>query len=252
MTRRNLARLGCWWRKFSAPNPEARAMIHSMGFYEREIGFYREFAADCPVRTPMCYFGGIEMESGASLLLLEDLSWIHNLRSAGGFVDEAELVVQEIGRLHAAWWGDALLDKTPWLQRKGMMTPHQAPLVFTRNWERFLDKLSIPVTEELISAGALCARCLPAVAVSMHTEPPRTLIYNDLQGDNFLVAGDGEPLLAIVDWQLAVRAARQRRRPARPRLGPLPRRLSRHSCVPSSRGSTIADLPLSVDRAGPD
>jgi hypothetical protein len=25
--------------KFSAPNPEARAMAHSMGFYEREIGF---------------------------------------------------------------------------------------------------------------------------------------------------------------------------------------------------------------------
>ena len=27
--------------KFSAPNPKARAMIHSMGFDEREIGFYR-------------------------------------------------------------------------------------------------------------------------------------------------------------------------------------------------------------------
>ncbi len=43
-----------------------------MGFYEREIGFYREFAADCPVRKPRCYFGEVEMDSGASLLLLED------------------------------------------------------------------------------------------------------------------------------------------------------------------------------------
>ena len=34
---------------------------------QREIGFYREFAADCPVRMPMCYFGGVEMESGASV-----------------------------------------------------------------------------------------------------------------------------------------------------------------------------------------
>jgi hypothetical protein len=50
--------------------------------------------------------------------------------------------------------------------------PHEVPLVFTQNWERFLDKLSIPVTEELISAGALCVRYLPALAVSMHTEPP--------------------------------------------------------------------------------
>ena len=37
--------------KFSATQTEARAMAHSMGFYEREIGFYREPAANCPVRT---------------------------------------------------------------------------------------------------------------------------------------------------------------------------------------------------------
>ena len=77
--------------KFSATNPEAREAVHSMGFYEREIGFYRELAADCPVRTPRCYFGEVEMDSGASLLLLEDLSWMHNLNSAGGSVDESEL-----------------------------------------------------------------------------------------------------------------------------------------------------------------
>jgi hypothetical protein len=41
--------------KFSATHPEARAAVHSMGFYEREIGFYRELAVDCPVRTPRCY-----------------------------------------------------------------------------------------------------------------------------------------------------------------------------------------------------
>jgi hypothetical protein len=77
--------------KFSAQNPENRATVHSIGFYEREIGFYREFAADCPVRTPRCYFGEVEMDSGASLLLLEDLTWMHNLNSAaGGSVDEVE------------------------------------------------------------------------------------------------------------------------------------------------------------------
>jgi hypothetical protein len=73
--------------KFSALHPEVRATVHSIGFYEREIGFYHEFAADCPVRTPRCYFGEVEMDSGASLLLLEDLTWMHNLNSAGGGVD---------------------------------------------------------------------------------------------------------------------------------------------------------------------
>jgi hypothetical protein len=192
--------------KFSATHPEARAAVHSMGFYEREIGFYRELAADCPVRTPRCYFGEVEMDSGASLLLLEDLTGMHNLSSAGGSVDEAELVIRELGKLHAAWWGDARLDQIPWLPMKGMMTAEEAPLVFSQNWDSFLHKLSIPVTELLLSAGELCGRYLYEVSVSMYTEPPQTLIHNDVQGDNLLVAEDGEPSLAVVDWQLTTAA----------------------------------------------
>jgi Ecdysteroid kinase-like family len=192
--------------KFSAPNPQARAMAHSMGFYERELGFYRKLADDCPIRTPRCYFGEVEMDSGASLLVLEDLSWMHNLRSAGGSVAEAELVIRELGKLHAAWWGDARLDQIPWLAMKGMLTPDQAPLIFTQVWDSFLGKLSIPVTEELLAAGDLCRRYLGAVSVEMYTEPPRTLIHNDVQGNNLLVAEDGERSLAVVDWQLTTAA----------------------------------------------
>jgi hypothetical protein len=35
--------------KFSRPEPEFRAMVHSMGFFERELALYTEFAADVPV-----------------------------------------------------------------------------------------------------------------------------------------------------------------------------------------------------------
>jgi hypothetical protein len=192
--------------KFSARDREVRATVHSMGFYEREIGFYREFAAECPVRTPRCYFGEVEMDSGVSLLLLEDLTWMRNLNSTGGVVDEVELVIRELGKLHAAWWGDARLDKTPWLPMKGILTPEQAPVVLIQNWQSFLGKLSIPVTDEVLSAGELCARYLSAVSTSMYTQSPRTLIHHDVQGDNLLVAGDGEPSLALVDWQLTTAA----------------------------------------------
>ena len=192
--------------KFSALYPEIRAAVHAMGFYEREIGFYREFAADCPVRTPRCYFGEVEVDSGASLLLLEDLTWMRNLNSAGGAVDDVELVIRELGKLHAAWWGDARLDQTPWLPMKGLLTPDQRLVALIQNWESFLGKLSIPVTEEVLSAGELCVRYLSAVSISMYTQSPRTLIHHDVQGDNLLVAGDGEPSLAFVDWQLTTAA----------------------------------------------
>ena len=56
------------------------------------------------------------MESGASLLMLEDLSWMHNLKSAGDSVDEAELVVRGNRRLLApAWVMCASILRPPWL-----------------------------------------------------------------------------------------------------------------------------------------
>jgi len=104
-------------------------MIHSMGSTSVRSASIAEFAADCPLRTPMCYFGGVEMESGASLPLLEDLSWVRNLKSAGGCVDDAELVIREIGRLHAALVGRCSPRQDPVAPDEGQMTPHEAPLV---------------------------------------------------------------------------------------------------------------------------
>jgi hypothetical protein len=69
------------------------------------------------------------MDSGVSLLLLEDLTWMRNLNSTGGGVAEVELVIRELGKLRAAWWGDARLDQAPWLPMKGILKPDQAPVV---------------------------------------------------------------------------------------------------------------------------
>ena len=121
-------------------------------------------------------------------------------------MDESELVIREVAKLHAAWWNDAHLDQIPWLAMKGMLTPDQALLVFTQNWESFLGKLSVPVTEDLLAAGDICRLYLRVVSVAMYSGPPRTLIHNDVQGDNLLVAEDGEQSLAIVDWQLTTPA----------------------------------------------
>ena len=59
---------------------------------------------------------------------------MRNLNSTGGVVDEVELVIGELGKLHAAWWGDARLDQTQWLPMKGILTPDQAPVVLIQNW----------------------------------------------------------------------------------------------------------------------
>ena len=80
-------------------------MVHSMGFFEREVQFYSEFAADIPVAVPRCYFAGIDRDEGWSLLLLEDLaparngSWV-----LGSSLEDLRVAVAGIAAVHAAWW----------------------------------------------------------------------------------------------------------------------------------------------------
>ena len=191
--------------KFSAGG-EARAITHSMGFYEREVGFYRNFAADAPVSTPTCYFSDVDPESGASLLLLEDLTWMRHPDAVDGTVSDVEIVLAELAKLHAAWWEDARLEATPWLPLRGMMSAEQVSPTFTQAWPSFLRKLSVPVTAEIVEAGELGARYLLPVFVSMHSDPPRTLIHNDVQGDNLLITADRAQPPVFIDWQLATGA----------------------------------------------
>ncbi len=191
--------------KFSAGG-EARAITHSMGFYEREVGFYRHFAAAVPVPTPTCYFGDVDAESGASLLLIEDLTSMDHPDAIDGSVEDVKAVLAELAKLHAAWWQDARLEETPWLPMRGMMSPEEAPPTFTQAWPSFLRKLSVPITAEILAAGELGTRFLQPTFVAMYCEPPRTLIHHDVQGDNLLVAADRARPPVFIDWQLTTGA----------------------------------------------
>ncbi len=193
--------------KFSAPDPQVRDVIHSMGFYEREVRFYEQMAAQSRLRTPRCYFSAIDLARGASLLLLEDLgsarngSWI-----AGCSVTEAELAVRAIATFHAGWWSHPHLAEKRWLELRELVSIDHAPAAFQQAWEPFLDKLGPRVTDEVRHAGAWLSAHLGRLCAYLYREPPCTLIHNDYQADNLFFAG-ADPTLpfAVADWQLTTR-----------------------------------------------
>jgi hypothetical protein len=86
---------------------------------------------------------------------------MRNLKSAGACVDDAELVIREIGRLHAALVGRCSPRQDPVPPDEGHDDSPRGTTGTTRQAQH-------PVTEELISAEALRARYLPALAVPAH------------------------------------------------------------------------------------
>ena len=190
--------------KFSAPHPQTRTLIHAMGFYEREVGFYQDLADHSPLRTPRCYFSAVNGEEGASLLLLEDLaparngSWV-----AGCSPAEAELAVRAIAAFHARWWRHAYLTDKPWLELRGPTSIEQAPVVFQQAWEPFLDKLGPQATAEIRQTGTWLSRYLSTLYEYLYRKPPCTLVHNDYQADNLFFAAGGDTMsVAVLDWQL--------------------------------------------------
>jgi len=191
--------------KFSAPDPQVRALPHAMGFYEREVRFYQQLAGRSPLRTPRCYFSAIDMEQGLSLLLLEDLtaaangSWI-----AGCSLAEAKLAVRAIAAFHAAWWMHPQLEEQHWLQLRGPASAEQAPAFFHQTWEPFLAKLGPRLTDEIRQIGAWLDVHLCRLGAYLYQEQPRTLIHNDFQADNLFFTRSGNAAsLVVIDWQLA-------------------------------------------------
>src|SRR3954467_13657041 len=45
--------------KTQSPAPESVFIAQAMGFYDREVSFYRSLAGAIDVRTPQCYFADI-------------------------------------------------------------------------------------------------------------------------------------------------------------------------------------------------
>ena len=194
--------------KFSDPDPEFRAMVHSMGFFEREVRFYSEFAADTAVTVPRCHFAGIDEDEGWSLLLLEDLaparngSWV-----LGSSLEDLRVAVASIASAHAAWWQSPRLESAHWLNMTGFLAVEQMQDVVARCWQPFLARLSVPVTPAVTQAGELAAHHLRQVCTHLFETPPLTLVHHDFDGENlFFSVADGQPSVAVIDWQLTTRA----------------------------------------------
>ena len=74
----------------------------------REVGFYRELAAESPIRVPHCHFGAVDPETHEFVLVLEDVGSCRAVSQVEGMGPaDAEQAVDELAAWQAHWWGAA-------------------------------------------------------------------------------------------------------------------------------------------------
>ncbi len=190
--------------KFSAADTGLRDTVSSMGFYEREVSFYRDLAGTTPVPVPSCYHAAVDGEDGRCVILLEDLTSSRPGRTAGACsIDDIRAAVDAVAALHASRWETPTDDLPGWLDPDTFATPTEVASAFADLWPAFLAKLSIPISDQIRRFGDWATNRVEPVMRRMYHDDPLTVVHNDYQADNLLFGSGPEHASVIVlDWQL--------------------------------------------------
>ncbi|MBH0201332.1 MAG: methyltransferase domain-containing protein [Nitrospira sp.] len=194
--------------KLSSADPAVRQQLRRVGLYETEAKFYRDLAPlpTFPVPVPCPYLSLYDEATSACVLLIEDLGQAEfgdNL--AGCSSTDAQLVVQQLGHLHAHFWNDPFLKELPWLRT--LTDDAEARIALYRMMlPRFEQRCADFLTPSLVQSARKFAVALPNY-LDWASQRPQTLTHGDFRADNFAFTtthkGRG---VTVFDWQVARRA----------------------------------------------
>jgi len=93
--------------KLPPADPQQRAFVRATGMGVREARFYRELAADMPVRVPRCFFSDWDQGGERYIMLLEylpDAGCTFRNASTRGSPVYLRQMLAELARLHGQYW----------------------------------------------------------------------------------------------------------------------------------------------------
>ncbi len=191
--------------KLPSTDPQARYMAQVFRFYEKEVGFYRQFAELTPISTTACYAASHDPATDDFVLLFEDIgdATVHS-QIDGCPLDAALLTVRNLARHHARFADSELFDDPDfaWLPF-GSDTPTPEALIqgVTASWEPFKVKFPELVTSELT---AIIERFPGSVRSLLEVKEnrPITIVHGDYRLDNLFFAHGG---ITTIDWQVCAK-----------------------------------------------
>ena len=170
--------------------------------YEREVRFYTELAATVDIRVPHLYHGDWTSATNDFVLVLEDMAPARQGdQLTGCTVEQAEVAVRELAKLHGPRWDDPTLEDIDWLERdRGAESAAQ----LTAMWGLFFPGFAATYRSYLSDDEFALAEQFGGLIGQWRSgrDGPRTVVHADYRLDNMLFATpEGGPPVTVVDWQ---------------------------------------------------
>lgn len=163
--------------------------------YAAEVEFYREIAPRIDVSVPRCFAAAYEQETGAHVLLLEDLA----PSTPGDFIqgispEEAEFALREFARLHAARWAGP----APSQGSAGDLASHES---FVGQYESLSTSALTEHGDDRVAERTRRYTAEEAGHLALLAAGPQTFIHGDAHPDNVIFAPSSAARPQLINWQ---------------------------------------------------
>ncbi len=188
--------------KLSPKDPAMRQQ--NKGINEREIRFYVELAAgqnNLPI--PLVYYGAFDDETGASILLLEDLTDFRAVKYVEGCQQaDAEQVVQALAQIHALWWNSPQLADLNGMEMLDDFSLRECWLHYAQKVSEILPDFILP--DSFMVFGQQVVDNEITIFKQLLDTDAMTCIHRDFHVDNVLFGARAtDSTVRILDWQFA-------------------------------------------------
>ncbi len=194
--------------KCASSSAESVGLAQAMGFYEREVSFYRHTAPTLEgVRVPRPYHVDAEAGSVPFVLLLEDIAGARCPDQIAGLtVDEAGAILDTVAALHAAFWESPALDELTWLPPMNNDLYKGAGVLAEMRWDAFVEVWGPEVPPAILDA---VEEVIPRYGTLLDwwvEQGHGTFTHTDCRAENYLFGGAAGPDgVTMVDFQLCTR-----------------------------------------------
>jgi len=194
--------------KCAAAAEENHFLAIVMGFYVREVNFYREIAHRVDVRVPAAYHVDTSETGVPFVLLIEDIPDASTPDQIAGITaDDARTIISAIVPLHVQFW-----NKLPELEALEWLPPMNNDLykggeamgtaLFPAFAEHFAEHIDADTMDKI---GESCRRYADLLDYTTTVGAP-TVTHTDCRAENYLFGGPGgDDAVTVIDFQLSTR-----------------------------------------------
>ncbi|CAB4540584.1 MAG: phosphotransferase [Actinomycetes bacterium] len=193
--------------KCQSPLPENQFLSRMMGFYLREVNFYREVATQLSVRVPHPYHADCGEEGLPFVLLIEDIAGARCPDQLAGIShDDASRIIDTVARLHAPFWDSPRLAEMSWLPPMNNPLYQAGQGMALERFPAFADRFGERIGPEMMSV--IERACNHYVDMLHHVAGQRhlTFTHTDCRAENYLFGGSAGPdTVTMIDFQLSTK-----------------------------------------------